>query len=239
MLVADDNPLVREVVRLYLEKDGLSVVEAADGAAASAELLLEHEGCSAPVDLAVLDVLMPGRSGIDICRMVRMRADLPDIPIILISDLGDEPDRVRGLAAGADDYLAKPFSARELALRVGAILRRARRGAGQTEPWVRDVGVAVSTESRTALCDGIPVELTGREFDLLAFLMRHPRRVFAREELLAQVWGWDIGDLSTVTVHIKRVRAKLGEHHRISTVWGRGYAWGRSDIGRGEAAGQG
>ncbi|MFE3796637.1 response regulator transcription factor [Nocardia tengchongensis] len=223
ILVADDDPVVREVVRRYLERDGLEVVETADGAQTAA-VLARNE-----IDLAVLDVMMPGPDGIELTRAVRAGAH-PEMPIILLTALGEEDDRVIGLQAGADDYVTKPFSPRELALRVASVLRRTH-PQPVAEEVLRGDGVELHRAARTVVADGAPVELTAREFDLLAFLLAHQRRVFSRQELLAEVWGWNFGDLSTVTVHVKRLRAKLGGAHRIETVWGRGYAWGRADLG--------
>ncbi|MFD4428654.1 response regulator transcription factor [Nocardia sp. NPDC058497] len=224
ILIADDDPVVREVVRRYLERDGHTVVDTGDGPA-TLSALAEHGDA---VELAVLDVMMPEPDGIDICRAVRS-GRRPQTPIILLTALGDEDDRVLGLEAGADDYVTKPFSPRELALRVSSVLRRSRRPP-DTEPSVlRDGPIEVHPTGRLVFVDRAPVELTPREYDLLVFLLRHPQQVFSRTELLAQVWGWDFGDLSTVTVHIKRVRAKLGDLHRIETVWGQGYSWARTD----------
>ncbi|MET7767639.1 response regulator transcription factor [Nocardia sp. NPDC005366] len=228
ILIADDDPVVREVVRRYLERDGHTVRETADGPATLAALSDDGDA----VELAVLDVMMPAPDGIEICRAIRS-GPRPDTPVILLTALGDEDDRVLGLEAGADDYVTKPFSPRELALRVASVLRRATTVRDNGHPILRDGPIEVRPAARLALVDATPVDLTPRELDLLVFLLRHPREVFSREELLAQVWGWDFGDLSTVTVHIKRLRAKLGDRHRIDTVWGRGYAWGRVDSGSG------
>ncbi|WP_454198309.1 response regulator transcription factor [Nocardia sp. Marseille-Q1738] len=230
ILIADDDPVVREVVRRYLERDGLIVRETADGPATLAALADPGD----PVQLAVLDVMMPAPDGIEICRAIRS-GPRPDMPVILLTALGEEDDRVLGLEAGADDYVTKPFSPRELALRVASVLRRAQVVRDNSDPVLRDGAVEVRPANRLALVDGSPVELTPREFDLLVFLLRHPHQVFSREELLARVWGWDFGDLSTVTVHIKRLRGKLGDQHRIETVWGRGYAWARSEAGNGDS----
>ncbi|WP_280332630.1 response regulator transcription factor [Nocardia wallacei] len=220
ILVADDDAVVREVVRRYLERDGLTVVETADGPATAAVLARDD------IDLAVLDVMMPPPDGIDLCRAVRA-GRRPDMPIILLTALGEEEDRVLGLQSGADDYLVKPFSPRELALRVASVLRRAHRPPPVAEQVLRSGAIEVRPGARSVLVDGRRVDLTAREFDLLTFLLAHPQRVFGRTELLERVWGWTFGDQSTVTVHIKRLRAKLGAAHRIETIWGRGYAWGR------------
>lgn len=226
ILIADDDPVVRDVVRRYLERDGHTVRETVDGATTTAALAEEGDA----VELAVLDVMMPAPDGIEICRAIRS-GPRPDTPIILLTALGDEDDRVLGLEAGADDYVTKPFSPRELALRVASVLRRAQPVRENGHQVLRDGPIEVRPAARLTLVDGEPVDLTPRELDLLVFLLRHPGEVFSREELLARVWGWDFGDLSTVTVHIKRLRAKLGDRHRIDTVWGRGYAWGRTGSG--------
>jgi two-component system, OmpR family, response regulator ResD len=220
ILVADDDVVVREVVRRYLERDGLTVVETADGPS-TAEVLARNE-----IDLAILDVMMPPPDGIDLCRAVRSGGH-PDMPIILLTALGEEEDRVLGLQSGADDYIVKPFSPRELALRVASVLRRAQRAPAAAEQPLRSGTIELRPGAQAVLIDGVRVELTMREFDLLAFLLAHPQQVFGRAELLERVWGWTFGDQSTVTVHIKRLRAKLGAAHRIETIWGRGYAWGR------------
>ncbi|MGV9823641.1 response regulator transcription factor [Nocardia xishanensis] len=228
ILIADDDPVVRDVVRRYLERDGRTVRETADGATTLAALANGDD----EVELAILDVMMPAPDGIEVCRAIRS-GPRPGTPVILLTALGEEDDRVLGLEAGADDYVTKPFSPRELALRVASVLRRAQAVRDNSRPVLRDGAIEVRPASRLALIDGTPVELTPRELDLLVFLLRHPQEVFSREELLAQVWGWDFGDLSTVTVHIKRLRAKLGDRHRIDTIWGHGYAWGRADTGSG------
>ncbi|WP_054814452.1 response regulator transcription factor [Nocardia arizonensis] len=225
ILIADDDPVVREVVRRYLERDGHTVLETCDGASTAASL-------SGEIELAVLDVMMPAPDGLEICRAIRSGPH-PNTPVILLTALGEEDDRVLGLEAGADDYVTKPFSPRELALRVASVLRRSRAAPDTAHPVLRDGPIEIRPAARLALLDGTPVDLTPRELDLLIFLCRHPQEVFSREDLLARVWGWDFGDLSTVTVHVKRLRAKLGERHRIDTVWGRGYAWARSDPGGG------
>ncbi|MCX8559592.1 response regulator transcription factor [Mycolicibacterium mucogenicum] len=219
VLIADDDPVVRDVVRRYLERDGHDVSIARDGNEALA--LLDSE----KVDMAVLDVMMPGPDGLTLCRSMR-RGDGYGMPVILLTALGEEDDRIAGLEAGADDYLTKPFSPRELALRVRSVLRRApaRNAAGPLE--ITTGALQVSTAAHSVTVDGAAISLTNREFDLLVFLLTHPDTVYSRDQLLKLVWQWDFGDLSTVTVHIKRLRAKLGDAHRVQTVWGRGYLWG-------------
>ena len=217
VLIADDDTVVRDVVRRYLERDGLDVLVARDGYEALRLLNSER------IDVAVLDVMMPGRNGLTLCRMLRERSGYA-LPVILLTALGEEGDRIAGLEAGADDYLTKPFSPRELALRVRSVLRRSP-SPGDAQVVVSCDGLTVSAAARSVTVNGRPVSLTNREFDLLLFLLTHRGVVFSREELLKQVWQWDFGDLSTVTVHVKRLRSKLGGKHRVETVWGRGYMW--------------
>ncbi|KUI39114.1 response regulator transcription factor [Mycobacterium sp. GA-2829] len=218
VLIADDDNVVRDVVRRYLERDGLEVTIARDGTEALRLLGTER------IDVAVLDVMMPGPDGLTLCRTLRQRGQ-QTVPVILLTALGEEDDRIAGLEAGADDYLTKPFSPRELALRVRSVLRRTP-GAVGVPPVDLTVGaLTISTAARSVTVNGQPVSLTNREFDLLLFFITHADTVFSREELLKQVWRWDFGDLSTVTVHVKRLRSKLGDHHRVQTVWGRGYLW--------------
>jgi two-component system, OmpR family, response regulator ResD len=220
-MIADDDTVVRDVVRRYLERDGLEVAIARDGHEALRLLGSQH------IDVAVLDVMMPGPDGLTLCRSLRQRGGYA-LPVILLTALGEEDDRIAGLEAGADDYLTKPFSPRELALRVRSVLRRAPSPVG-VQPLELTVGdLTVSTAARSASISGEPVSLTNREFELLLFFMTHADMVFSREELLKQVWRWDFGDLSTVTVHVKRLRSKLGDQHRVQTVWGRGYLWSGS-----------
>lgn len=219
VLIADDDTVVRDVVRRYLERDGLDVMVADDGTEALRAFCTEH------IDVAVLDVMMPGPNGLALCRTLRNAGAYP-IPVILLTALSEEDDRIAGLEAGADDYVTKPFSPRELALRVRAVLRRAT-AAAATLPMVINVeGLRMVTAGRSVYVDGRKVGLTNREFDLLLFFVTHTGEVFTRDELLRRVWRWDFGDLSTVTVHVKRLRTKLGDAHRIETVWGRGYMWG-------------
>jgi len=228
VLIADDDTVVRDVVRRYLERDGLEVAVAGDGNEALRVLGTER------IDVAVLDVMMPGPNGLSLCRTLRQGGNY-SVPVILLTALSEEDDRINGLEAGADDYLTKPFSPRELALRVRSVLRRtpAPTSALPLEITVGDL--TVSTAARAVTVNGKPVGLTNREFDLLLFFLTHTDTVFSREELLQQVWHWDFGDLSTVTVHVKRLRSKLGEHHRVQTVWGRGYLW-RGEAGGGDRA---
>ena len=187
-------------------------------------------------DLVVLDLMLPGIGGLEVCRSLREGRDpQAPLPVIMLTALGEESDRVRGLESGADDYVTKPFSPRELTLRVQAVLRRARAaglagvGAVATPPAVRSGRLEVDVAARRARLDGREVELTVREFDLLAFFVCHPGRAFTRAELLEQVWGWSLGDLSTITVYVRRLREKVEQQPtapvQLQTVWGVGYRW--------------
>ncbi|MGW1161198.1 response regulator transcription factor [Streptomyces sp. NPDC002513] len=222
VLVVDDDPTVSEVVAGYLDRAGFAVELAADGPAAVASAAVR------PPDLVVLDLMLPGMDGLEVCR--RIREDGP-LPVIMLTARGDEEDRVLGLEVGADDYVTKPFSPRELVLRVESVLRRAgTRAAARAEPaepWLRAGPLALAPVARRATRDGAELALTIREFDLLEFFLRHPGRATSREELMRRVWGWEFGDLSTVTVHVRRLREKVEDDpahpHLISTVWGVGY----------------
>lgn len=218
ILIADDDPVIVDVVRRYLERDGHDVSIARDGDEALQLLGTER------LDLAVLDVMMPGPDGMTLCRSMR-RGNGYAVPVILLTALGEEDDRIAGLEAGADDYVTKPFSPRELALRVRSVLRRAPSTADELPLELSDGSLRVMTAARLVTVGDRPVSLTSREFDLLTFLLTHTDTVYSREELLKLVWRWDFGDLSTVTVHIKRLRSKLGDSHRVQTIWGRGYLW--------------
>ena len=229
VLIADDDAGVRDVVRRYLERDGIEVRVAGDGTEALRVLGTER------IDVAVLDVMMPGPNGLSLCRTLRQGGDFT-VPVILLTALSEEDDRIAGLEAGADDYVTKPFSPRELALRVRSVLRRAP-STPSTVPLEITVGrLVVSTAARSVTVAGESVGLTNREFDLLLFFLTHADTVFSREELLKRVWNWDFGDLSTVTVHVKRLRSKLGDHHHVQTVWGRGYLWQGDAAGGGDRA---
>ncbi|WP_030544801.1 response regulator transcription factor [Streptomyces albus] len=220
VLVVDDDPTVAEVVTRYLERDGHVVDRAADGPSALAR------ADDRPPDLVVLDLMLPGMDGLAVCRGLRERGP---VPVIMLTARGEEDDRILGLETGADDYVTKPFSPRELALRVRSVLRRGT-AAGSLPPpgpLLARAGIELDPAARRVVRDGTEVALTVREFDLLAFLMRHPGRAFGREELMRAVWGWDFGDLSTVTVHVRRLRGKIepdpAAPRLITTVWGVGY----------------
>jgi DNA-binding response OmpR family regulator len=222
VLVVDDDQTVSDVVRRYLEQAGYEVVLAEDGADGLVAVATRRP------DLVVLDLMMPGIDGIEVCR--RLRKQLPDLPVIMLTALGEEADRVLGLEVGADDYVTKPFSPRELVLRIRSVLRRAAATAVEPTPAVlTDGGLVVDTGRRTVFLDGAALPLTLREFDLLAFLLANPGRVWTRTDLLEKVWGWGVGDQSTVTVHVRRLREKVERRPRaparILTAWGRGYRY--------------
>ncbi|MCX4718536.1 response regulator transcription factor [Streptomyces virginiae] len=230
VLVVDDDPTVSEVVAGYLERAGFAVRLAADGPAGlrAAE---EHRP-----DLMVLDLMLPGMDGLEVCRRLRAgEHGRRPVPVIMLTARGDEDDRILGLEVGADDYVTKPFSPRELVLRVRSVLRRAQAGApaeaseGGPEggPRVSVAGLVLDPAARRVHKEGRELALTLREFDLLAYFLRHPGQVCDRERLMREVWGWDFGDLSTVTVHVRRLRGKIeddpGSPQLIRTVWGAGY----------------
>ncbi|WP_405984241.1 response regulator transcription factor [Streptomyces sp. NBC_00872] len=226
VLVVDDDPTVAEVVSGYLERAGFAVEHAADGWAA-----LDSVARRRP-DLVVLDLMLPGPDGLEVCR--RLRATGP-VPVVMLTARGDEEDRIAGLELGADDYVTKPFSPRELVLRVESVLRRSRgpgrgpdaQAATGSGAALRGAGLTLDPATHRASKDGRELALTLREFDLLAHFLRHPDRAHGREDLMRDVWGWDFGDLSTVTVHVRRLRAKIeddpGRPRLIQTVWGVGY----------------
>jgi DNA-binding response OmpR family regulator len=223
IVVVDDDPTVADVVGRYLVRDGHHVECVRDGQEALRRVAEE------PPDLVVLDLMLPGIDGLEVCR--RLRARWP-IPVVMLTALGDETDRLVGFETGADDYVTKPFSPRELALRVRSVLRRAR-GTGlpdsQPEGVIADGDLTVDLTAHEVRVGGTLLSLTSREYDLLVFMMQHPRKAFTREQLLNQVWSWTFGDTSTVTVHVRRLREKLESDptmpRRIVTVWGVGYRY--------------
>ena len=218
LLVIDDEPMVREVVTRYLEHDGHRVTVVADGTAALDELGRRS------FDLIVLDLMLPGVDGLSILREVRRTGS---VPVIVLTARGDEGDRILGLQLGADDYVVKPFSPRELAARVASVLRRS--GTAAPSEVLRFGSVNVDEATREVRVDGELVELTRREFDLMTFLIHAPRQVFTRAQLLEQVWDsspeWQ--DPATVTVHVGHLRQKLesdpGRPQHLITVRGVGY----------------
>ncbi len=218
VLVVDDEPLVRDVVARYLRREGFRTLIAGDGESARQLIETEEPG------LVVLDVMMPGVDGLTLCRWIRERSDTP---VILLTALGEEADRIVGLELGADDYVTKPFSPRELAVRAKTVLRRT--GVVPKAGLKITFGdVVVDVDKREVTKAGEDVRLTVREFDLLVFLATNPRQVFSRSHLLARVWGDEFSlDAATVTVHVRRLREKVEDDPstplHLETVWGVGY----------------
>lgn len=248
VLVVDDDTTVADVVVAYLERAGMAAEHVADGADALTA------ATARPPDAVVLDLMLPGVDGIEVCR--RLRADRPGLPILMLTARGEEDDRITGLEVGADDYVTKPFSPRELTLRVQSVLRRAgmRPHDGGPPPAGADDGTPMPPSG--TLHDGdlmldvaahrvhrgdAELALTAREFDLLAWFLAHPGQVHDRESLLRQVWGWEYGDRSTVTVHVRRLREKVeadpSAPARLVTVFGVGYRWDASGARDAEATG--
>lgn len=218
VLVVDDET-VRDVVRRYLELAGFTVDMAGDGT----------EGLRAftarPPDLVVLDVMMPAINGLEVCKRLRQ---VSQVPIVMLTAFGEEENRIAGLQLGVDDYVTKPFSPRELALRVTSVLRRAR--TPRPEPAAEELAdgnLTLQMGARQATLDGAELPLTTMEFDLLAFFLAHPGVAYSRANLLEKVWGWDFGDQSTVTVHVRRLRERIepAKPVRVATVWGVGYRY--------------
>jgi DNA-binding response OmpR family regulator len=218
VLVVDDEPIVRDVVVRYLQRDGYETLVAGDGD--TARTLIEQT----PPELVVLDVMLPGTDGLALCKWIRARGDLP---VIMLTARGDEADRIVGLELGADDYVTKPFSPRELAVRVQTVLRRAAPAATTAERLAFD-GLSIDPATREVELDGAALRLTAKEFDLLFFLASNPRRVFSRDQLMGRVWGYEAAvDTGTATVHVRRLRSKIERDpsapRRLETVWGVGY----------------
>ncbi len=218
ILVIEDDPTTREVLRRYLTRAGIDVVEAASGTEGMSAFL------TAPPDLVILDLMLPGIDGLDVCERIRSRSE---VPIIILTALGSESDRVVGLEQGADDYVVKPFSPREVTLRAERLLRRA--APVRTSRVLSDGELIVDLSARRVSRAGRELAMTSREFDLLAFLLAHPDEAFRRAELLRRVWDWEFGDDSTVTVHVRRLREKVeadpSRPRRLQTVWGVGYRY--------------
>jgi DNA-binding response OmpR family regulator len=219
ILVVDDEPMVREVLSRYLSREGFDVWAAQDG-----EEALTRYARATP-DLVLLDLMLPKIDGYEVFRRIREQGGRT--PVIMLTAKGEETDRIVGLELGADDYVAKPFSPREVVARVRAVLRRT--DAGTSDPVVMDLGrIAIDTGRREVTVEGRPVRLTRTEFDLLAYLASSPGTTFTRARLLEDVWdfAWD-GDTATVTVHVRRIREKIesdpSEPKHLVTVWGVGY----------------
>ena len=233
-LVVDDDPTVGTVVAAYLQRAGFEVRRAADGATA-----LDVAARSLP-DVVVLDLMLPGIGGLEVCR--QLRRDHPRIPVVMLTALGEEADRILGLEVGADDYVTKPFSPRELVLRVQAVVRRtgestspvagpapAPSPGADRQRVTADGDLVLDRASHVVTRAGRALALTAREFALLDWLLTHPGVAHRREELMRAVWGWEFGDESTVTVHVRRLREKVEDEpsapRRLVTVFGVGYRW--------------
>ncbi len=215
ILVVDDDPHIRELVALYLQRDGFEVVEAEDGLAAMSAL------DSKKVDLVVLDVMMPRMDGWELCREIR---EFSQLPVLMLTAKGETPHKIKGLQIGADDYVVKPFDPLELVARVKALLRRYRIATEQT---VQVGELFLDRKSHHASFDGKDLSLPPKEFELLFKLASHPGRTLPREQLIEDIWGYDFeGDERTLDVHIKRLRDKFPEDRcsfKIRTVRGLGY----------------
>lgn len=233
VLLVDDEERIRRLLKLYLEKEGYEVDEAEAG-----DIALEM-ALSGDYDLALLDVMLPGIDGIEVARMIR-DSDKKDLPIIMITAKGEEQDRVNGFLTGADDYVVKPFSPREVMLRISSLMSRVKK-SNETEYSADSVDYGVLKmfpKSRLLLANEVPVSLTPKEFELLYYLIKSPEKVFSREELLEAVWGYDYyGDLRTIDTHVKRLREKLAVESEIAarmivTVWGKGYRFSPHEMSR-------
>lgn len=219
ILVVDDEEPIQELLRFNLEREGFSVLVAGDGGQAL-ELCQKMQP-----DLVVLDIMLPGIDGWEVCRRIRSLAKLQDIPVVMLTARGEEMDKVRGLDLGADDYLTKPFSPKELVARIRARLRRQ---TGSTQGEIHIGGLVIDFEKYTVLVAGKTMLLTPKELDLLKFLAANPGRVFSRNDLLDRIWGYDFsGDTRTVDVHIRHLRQKVEQDSAnpvyIETVRGAGY----------------
>jgi DNA-binding response OmpR family regulator len=231
VLVVDDDPTVGEVVVAYLARAGFETDRAVDGPGALAA------AAAAPPDAVVLDLMLPGFDGLEVCR--RLRRERPDLPVVMLTARGEEDDRILGLEVGADDYVTKPFSPRELVLRVQSVLRRAGgstngtpsapAGAPGGSGVFSDGDLLLDQRAHRVSRGGEELALTSREFDLLGWFLAHPGEVQRRADLMRSVWGWEFGDESTVTVHVRRLREKVeadpSQPERLVTVFGVGYRW--------------
>lgn len=220
-MIADDDPNVREIIRLYFRQHQIELIEAYDGQSA-----LDLAAETKP-DIVILDVMMPGMDGFETCREMLKRYDLP---VIMLTAKGDEFDRVLGLELGADDYMTKPFSPRELVARIKAVFRRMQKGRVPAEPeasvHIECEGLTIHLDRREVMAGEEKISLRPKEFDLLVYLAKSPGCVFTRDQLLERVWGYEfMGDMRTVDVHVKKLREKLSEWRSdcIHTVWGVGY----------------
>ncbi len=217
ILIVDDDPSIIKIAKLYFTKNGYEVAEAHDGQAALDKIM------SGSVDLAVLDLMLPKKDGWAVCRELRKNHN--HIPIIMLTARGEVHERVEGLRMGADDYLVKPFDPNELLARVDSVLRRSDHPSNiENELSIGNLSLVV--DSMSVSVNSRPIAITRREYELLAFLVRHPGKVFTREDLISQIWGWDFdGEDRVVDLYIQRIRRKLGsgDSWQLTTVWGVGY----------------
>ncbi len=217
-LVVDDEQGIREIIKEYILLEGYEVIEAVDGADALNKFM-NHD-----ISFVILDVMLPKLDGWKVCREIRAKSE---VPIILLTARGEEYDKLFGFELGIDDYMVKPFSPKELLARIKAIMARSRNK--KTDQQKENTGTAgdltINFDARSVIKSGIPCPMTPKEYDLLVFLFNHPKKVFSREQLLNQVWGYDfIGDVRTVDTHIKMLRESLAQDRNwIVTVWGIGY----------------
>lgn len=222
ILIIEDDTAIAELEKDYLEINGFTVIIEQDGSAGAARALDED------LDLIILDLMLPGMDGFEICKLIR---DTKDTPILMVSAKKDDIDKIRGLGLGADDYITKPFSPSELVARVKAHLSRYKRltSIGLEENTIIEVsGLTIDKTARTVLVDGREKVFTTKEFDLLTFLAEHPNHVYSKEELFKEIWEMEsVGDIATVTVHIKKIREKIEDNKSnpryIETIWGVGY----------------
>lgn len=222
ILVVDDEATVREVVGQYLEIEGYTILSATNGPEAL------RVAAATPPDLVILDLTLPGMDGLEVCRRLR---EVSAIPILMLTARADDTDKLEGFHVGTDDYLTKPFNPRELVARVRAVMRRLDATSVPAMVFDDDLhigGLTIRRQTRQVERDGVSVNLTTKEFDLLEFLAAHPRQVFTREQLLLHVWNYDnYGEDSTVTVHMRRLREKVEQNparpRHLRTVWGIGY----------------
>lgn len=218
ILIADDDVVVHESLGIYLKADGFEPVDVYDGASAITAITPD-------ISLCVLDIMMPGMSGIEVCKEIRKTSG---VPIIMLTAKGEEIDRIIGLELGADDYIVKPFSPREVVARIKAVLRRTQeQQQGNEEGVVSYEGLTIDLKSYTVSLRGENIICTPKEIEILHMLASNPGQVFTREQLLNKVWGYDfVGETRTVDTHIKRIRAKLdntGLNWSIKTIYGVGY----------------
>jgi len=214
ILIVDDEALIRDLIKEYVSLENFTVDEAADGQLGLELFQRQH------YDLIILDVMMPIMDGWSLCREIRK---VSQVPIIMLSARGEEYDKLLGFELGVDDYLTKPFSPKELLARIKAILRRT--AGNDSGPQAVFEGLRLDFDSHSVKVDGQLISLTPKEYELLSFFARNPRRVFSREQLLDSVWGYDYaGDTRTVDTHVKMLRESLGVYRKyIVTVWGTGY----------------